>query len=52
MIAKAEEVNKNTCRDISSDQNPFDVSKEMKSEENGDKGQVGSQIKNEKQVDI
>ena len=43
--AKTEEVNKNCCRDISSDQNLFDVSSERKSE---DKGQVASHI--EKQV--
>ena len=47
IIAKAEEVNKNCCGDISSDQNLFDVSSERKSE---DKGQVASHIETEKQV--
>ena len=52
IIAKAEEVNKNCCGDISSDQNPFDVSSERKSKESEDKGQVASHIETEKQVHI
>ena len=50
ITAKSEEVNKNCCVDISSDQNLFDVSKEMKSKEGEDKEQVASHIEKEKQV--
>ena len=48
--SKTEEVNKNCCRDISSDQNLFDVSSERKSKESEDKEKVASHIENEKQV--
>ena len=50
ITGKAEEVNKNCSRDISSDQNLFDVSSNRKSEEIDDKEQVACHIENEKQV--
>ena len=50
ITAKAEEGNKNSSRDISSNQNLFDVSSERKSKESEDKEQVASKIKNTEKV--
>ena len=50
ITAKAAEGNKNSSRDISSNQNLFDVSSERKSKESEYKGQVASKIKNTEKV--
>ena len=50
ITAKAEEGNKNSFRDISSNQNLFDVSSERKSKESEDKEQVASHIENTEKV--